>query len=259
MEKLQIIDMDASGIDNMGMCGYKNKNHIGYRRKQEWTKARFAEGMKYKMLVDETGNSIGGIEYIPGEYAWRPVKADGYMFIHCVYIMSKSAKGKGFGKKLVQECIDDALRLKMNGVTAITRKGSWMVGKQLFEKLGFKVTDAVRPDFKLLTLKLDIEACSPKFIGNWDQQLKKYGDGLTIITSDQCPYVIKSVTEILEVAQTDFNILPNVIHLESSEHAKQIPCAFGSFCMIYNGRVVAENPISATRFRNILKKELAIS
>jgi len=257
MDKYKIINTDASNIDNFGMCGYKNKKHIGYKRKLDWTKERFAEGMKYKMLVDESGAAVGGIEYIPGEFAWRPVSADGYMFIHCVYIMSKNVKGKGYGQQLVQECIDDARNLGMKGVAVITRKGSWMVGQQVFEKLGFKVTDAARPDFKLLTLKLDDEACSPKFMGNWEQQLKNYGKGLTIITSDQCPYVINAVTEILDVAETDFNILPNVIHLETSQDAKQIPCAFGSFCMIYNGKVVAENPISATRFRNIMKKELA--
>jgi L-amino acid N-acyltransferase YncA len=255
MDNFRIINTDASNIDNFGMCGYKNKKHVGFKRKLEWNKDRFAEGMKYKMLVDASGNSVGGIEYIPGEYAWRPVKADGYMFIHCIYIMKKDAKGKGYGEKLVQECIDDARKLNMKGVAVVTRKGSWMAGVPLFEKLGFKVTDAARPDFKLLALKFDLESCSPKFSGNWSKTLKNYGEGLTIITSDQCPYLYKSISEIIEVAKNDFGIIPNMIHLENSSQAKQVPCAFGSFCMIYNGKVVAENPISKTRFRNIMKKE----
>ncbi len=204
MDSFRIINTDATNIGNFGMCGYKNKKHVGFQKKLDWTKARFAEGMKYKMLV--------------------------------------------------KECIDDARKSNMKGVAVITRKGSWMAGEPLFEKLGFKVTDTAKPDFKLLALKFNLEACSPKFSGNWGQQLKNYGDGLTIITSDQCPYVIKSVTEILEVAEDEFKITPNIIHLESSSEARQVPCAFGIFCMINNGKVVAENPISKTRFRNIMKK-----
>jgi len=126
----------------------------------------------------------------------------------------------------------------------------------LFEKLGFKITESVRPDFKMMALKFDMEACSPRFAGNWEKELKQYEDGLTIVTSDQCPYVVKSVAEIIEVAETEFKITPNIIHIENSGQAKNIPCAFGCFCVIYNGKVVAENPISKTRFRNIMMKEL---
>lgn len=255
MENLQIIDANASSIHQYGMCGYKNKKHIGYQRKLDWVAKRFDEGMKYKMLVDENGNSVGGIEYIPAEYAWRPVKANGYMFIHCIYIMKKDAQGKGYGIQLVQECIDDARAMGKYGVAVVARKGSWMAGISLFEKLGFKIYESARPDFKLMALKFDMEACSPKFAGVWVKELKRYEDGLTIITSDQCPYVVKSVTEIIEVAETEFEITPNIVHIEDSEQAKTVPCAFGCFCIIYNGKVVAENPISKTRFRNIMKKE----
>jgi GNAT superfamily N-acetyltransferase len=239
------------------MCGYKNPKHIGYQLKIDWVKERFGEGMKYKILVDADGNALGAIEYIPAEYAWRPVKADGYLFIHCIYIMKKNAQGKGYGMQLVNACIEDARSQGKYGVAVIARKGSWMAGFSLFEKLGFKVYESARPDFKLMALKFDMEACSPRFSGLWVKELQKYKDGLTIFTSDQCPYVIKSVTEIIEAAETEYKITPTIIHLENSEQAKKVPCAFGCFCMIYKGKVVAENPISTTRFKNIMKKVLA--
>ena len=31
---------------------------------------------------------------------------------------------------------------------------------------------------------------------------------------------------------------------------------FGSFCLIYNGKIISHHPISNTRFMNIMKKEL---
>jgi len=256
MEDYRIIDTNAANIANFGMCGYKNPRHIGYQRKIDWVKNRFNDGMKYKVLLDADDNALGGIEYIPAEHAWRPVKANGYMFIHCIYIMKKSAQGKGFGMQLVNACIDDARKQGKYGVAVIARKGSWMAGFSLFEKLGFKVAESVAPDFKLMALKFDMEACTPKFSGVWVKELQNYNDGLTVITSDQCPYVVKSVTEIIEVAESEFQITPNIIHIENSEQAKKVPCAFGCFCIIYDGKVVAENPISKTRFRNIMNKEL---
>jgi hypothetical protein len=172
--------------------------------------------------------------------------------------MKKEAKSKGYGMQLVQECIQEAKRMGKHGVAVIARKGSWMAGVSLFEKLGFKVYESARPDFKLMALKFDMEACSPKFAGIWVNELKQYQAGLTVITSDQCPYVVKAATEIIEVAESDFKITPNIIHIEDSSQAKSVPCAFGCFCIIFNGRVVTENPISKTRFRNIMKKELEI-
>jgi len=31
------------------------------------------------------------IEYIPGKYAHRPVDAEGYMFIHCIFVASNGS------------------------------------------------------------------------------------------------------------------------------------------------------------------------
>jgi ribosomal protein S18 acetylase RimI-like enzyme len=257
MKNYKIIDTDAGNIGNFGMCGYKNPKHTGYQRKIEWVKERFGEGMKYKILLDADGNAVGAIEYIPAEYAWRPVDADGYLFIHCLYIMKKPARDKGYGVKLVNACIEDARARGKYGVAVIARKGSWMAGFSLFEKMGFKAYESARPDFKLMALKFDMESCSPRFSGLWVKELKQHEDGLTIFTSDQCPYLVKSVIEIIEVAESELGITPNIIHIENSEQAKKVPCAFGCFCMIYKGKVVAENPISKTRFKNIMKKELA--
>ena len=42
-------------------------------------------------MIEQAGYQ-GMIEYVPGEYAHRPVNAVGYMVIHCIflYIMDES-------------------------------------------------------------------------------------------------------------------------------------------------------------------------
>ncbi len=253
---LTIVNTDATNIHQFGMCGYKDPKNPGYQNKLDWLKQRYDEGLRYKMLVSEKKGAIGGIEYIPGEYAWRPVVADGFMFIHCIFIIPKEVKGQGYGKKMVEACISDARQSGMKGVAVVTRKGTWMAGKELFLSLGFEVTDTAKPDFELLTLKFDPSTPGCKFTSGRENSLKKYSKGLYIITSGQCPYTQKAVVEIGEAALKDYGIDPTIVHLENASQAREVPCAFGSFCMIYNGKIIADHPISQTRFRNILGKML---
>jgi hypothetical protein len=64
------------------------------------------------------------LEYIPGKYSHRPVDAEGYMFIHCIFVGFKNEyKGKGYASSLIDECIKDAKKAKMQGVAVVTRKG----------------------------------------------------------------------------------------------------------------------------------------
>jgi GNAT superfamily N-acetyltransferase len=256
MEKIEIIDTNADNICEYGFCGYKDIKQEGYKRKIDWLKKRFSEGMKFKVLYSAKDGAVGFIEYIPGEYTWRAVEASGYMVIHCIVIMKREYKGKGYGILLVEECIKDAKRGKMHGVAVITRKGTWMAGKELFLGKGFEVVDQAPPDFGLLVKKFKKSASSPKFKGDWDKRLRKYDKGLTIILSDQCPYVAKSVKEISETAQKKYGIKAKITELKNCKEAQNAPSAFAIFGLIYDGKLLADHPISNTRFVNIMEKEL---
>jgi hypothetical protein len=256
MKGIEIVDTNEDNILNYGVCGYKNIKKAGYPEKIEWLKDRFKEGMKLKILYSEKDGTQGMIEYLPGEYCWRPVEADGYMFIHCVFVGFKRAyKGKGYASQLLDECIKDAKNQNMPGVAVVTRKGAFMAGKEIFIKNGFEVVDSAPPDFELLVKKFNEKAPTPKFRGDWEKRLNKYKKGLTIIRADQCPYTVKNVNEISETAKKMYGIKPNIVDLKSSEEAKKSPCPFGTFCIIYNGKIVAHHPISKTRFQNIMNKE----
>ncbi len=257
MENVRIIDANASNIHEYAMCGYKNIKHEGYKRKIEWLKQRFLEGMKHKVLFSQKDGAVGAIEYVPGEYTWRTVEANGYMVIHCIYIMSRKYKGKGCGELMLEECLKDAKEENMQGVAVVTRKGTWMAGKELFVKNGFDVTDKAPPDFELLAKKINKNASSPKFKGDWEKRVAKYNKGLIIFSSDQCPYTAKAVKEISETAEENYGIKPNIIELKESRDARdKSPCAFGTFCMVHNGKLIAEHPISKTRLKNIMNKLL---
>jgi hypothetical protein len=177
------------------------------------------------------------------------------MFIHCVFVgFKKEYKGKGFASSLIDECIKDAKKNDMLGVAVVTRKGSFMADKDIFIKKGFQVIDSAKPDFELLVKKFDSNSKNPKFKSNMTNNLKKYQKGLYVIRSPQCPYTEKNVNAILESAKNKFNLKPNLVDLLDSNAVQDIPCAFGTFCIIYNGEIISHQPISNTRFENIMKK-----
>ncbi len=253
----EIIDTSADNILDYGICGYKDIRKAGYPEKIAWLKDRFTEGLKIKTLYSGRDGTQGMIEYIPGEYCWRPVEASGYMFIHCILSGFKNVyKGKGYGSLLLEECISDAKKHGLYGVAVVTRDGPFMAGKELFMKHGFGVLENAPPDFQLLVKEFSRNDLTPKFKGKRKDLLMQYGEDLTIIRADQCPYTVKNVREISETAKNGYGIKTQVISLKNCEEAQNSPCPFGTFCIIYRGKIISYHPISGTRFNNIMKKEL---
>jgi GNAT superfamily N-acetyltransferase len=254
---VEIIDTHLDNILKYGICGYKDLKHEGLRRKIEWLKDRFTEGMKIKTLYSDVDGTQGMIEYLPGEYSWRPVIASGYMFIHCIFVgFKRDYKGKGYGSLLVEECLKEAREKNMNGVAVVTRDGPFMAGKELFVKLGFEIVDTVPSDFELLVAKFDEKAPAPRFKEGWEEKLNQYSDGLTIFQSDQCPYLAKCIPEISETAERVYGIKPRIIEIKNCRDAQDSPCGFGVFGIVYNGKIIAEHMISSKKFSNIMSKEL---
>ena len=65
--KVEILDTNPDNICDYGFCGYKNIKQEGYKRKIDWLKKRFSEGLKYKILHSGEYGDVGLIEYIPGD------------------------------------------------------------------------------------------------------------------------------------------------------------------------------------------------
>lgn len=258
MPEIEIIDLNPDNIADYGVCGYKDlKKHKELRKKIEWFKAYYPKGLRIKILMSKKGGYQGMLEYIPGKYAHRPVEAEGYMFIHCIFVgFRKEFKGQGMASLLLDECIKEAKDKDMLGVAVVTRKGPFMAGNDIFLNKGFEVVDSAKVDFNLMVKKFDEKSQDPQFKADMEESLKKYSEGLTIIRSVQCPYTEKNVKSIIEAAHDKYKLKTNLIDLNDAFDVQNSPCAFGSFCLIYNGEILSYHPISKTRFENIMKKAL---
>jgi hypothetical protein len=251
---IQIIGLTPENIADYGVCGYKDvEKHLELRRKIDWFTKYYHLGLRIKAIITDNGEYQGMLEYIPGEYAHRPVNAHGYMFIHCLFVGFKSKfKGKGLASALIDDCILDSKNAGLCGVAVVTRNGSFMAKKDIFLKKGFRQVDSAKPDFELLVLKFDENAPDPSFKEITTKNFS--GRGITILRSPQCPYSVKNVEAILLTAKK-LNLDHALVELDDHLSTQQSPCAFGTFCIVGNGKVLSHHPISNTRFENIIRKE----
>jgi len=234
MSQLKIIDVNAHSVEKTGFFCYMSKRKTdGFQRKLAWLKARFAEGMQLKLLeLPERGF----IEAIPGEYAWRAVNAEGYLFIHCLWVVGKS-RGQGASGQLLDACIQDARQRGLHGVAMLTSERVWLAGKQVLLRHGFVSVEEF-PPFNLMVLKFD-DFPAPTFAGNWDEKARQFGSGLTVIQSDQCPYIPDATRTILDFA-AEHNIPARVVELRTSQEVRDLsPSPYGIFSVVFNGKLMA--------------------
>jgi hypothetical protein len=255
-EKIKMIDITPKNLHESPICGLKNVEHEGRIRKANWLKTYFKKGMKAKLLLTEKNIQLGYIEYIPGQYSWRGIEADGYMFIHCLWTYWKKYKKKGYGRLLIQTCIDDAKKEKYKGVAVVAREKPWLANSQIFLKNGFKIVDTAPPDYELLVKKFNKSAPNPKFKNSWNKKLKKYGNGLIIIRSNQCPHTIRFADKIAETARKIYKLKPQIVEIKTYKQAQNAPTPYSAFAVIYNSQLLADHQISATRFKNIMDKTI---
>lgn len=230
----EIIDVTADTVEKTGFFCYMSKRKSeGYVRKLGWLRERFAEGMRIKLL---SLPERGFIEYTPGEYAWRAVHADGYLLIHCMWVVGKS-KGKGFGAALLDQCVADAERAKMRGVAIVTSEGVWLAGRRLLDTQGFECVDTAPPSFSLMVKKLG-KYPSPTFAGGWEDKARLFGEGLTVIRSDQCPYIVDATAHAVAGARSA-GVESRVLELQSRDDLLRLsPTPYGVFGLVHDGALL---------------------
>ncbi|MFW9779498.1 MAG: GNAT family N-acetyltransferase [Candidatus Heimdallarchaeota archaeon] len=238
----KIVNITDQNVENYDLLCYKSKKKsLGYLRKLEWFKEQYKAGLRIKLLLvrERKGlTSRGFIEYVPGEYSWRAIDAAGYMVIHCLWVVGRN-KGKGYGRKLIKECLNDAK--DMNGVAVVTSEGTWLPGRKIFEKSGFEKVESVFSDIELYVYRFSENSALPRF------NLDKFGkanreNGFVIFKSNQCPYTYASMNEIEEYAK-EKDIPLEVSVISSSSEAQNVPHPYGTYCVVLDGQILSYRPI----------------
>jgi len=230
------------------LCGHSPTYRPGYDRKVAWLRARLGEGMRYTLL-QVNGRNAGMIEVLPGEHAWRGVEANGYLFIHCFWVVGRNRK-QGYGRQMLQACLEDAKGT--NGVAVVVSKAHWLPTPRVFLRNGFELADQAPPSFDLLVRRFDPDAPLPRF----KRVEAKPPPGLTLYHSDQCPYM-QNLPAIVQGVGERLNLPVNIIHLDSPQAAQNSPCAYGVLGIFHDGELLTYRPAGTKKLLELLEAKLA--
>lgn len=211
-------------------CAIADKKHqCGVDVKRAWLGDRIDEGHVFRKL-NEKGKVF--IEYAPLEKAWVPVVGDGYSYIYCLWV-SGSFKGRGYGKELIEYCIEDAKKHNKSGICTLSsiKKKPFLSEKKFMQKYGFETVDIV-DEYELLAISFN--GTKPKFAENAKKQTIS-SETLTIYYGLQCPYIPNCIEQIEAYCKAS-NIPLNLIKVDTLEKAKELPCIFNNWAVFYRGK-----------------------
>ncbi len=233
-------------------CAISNEKDVQVVSKKSWLRDRLGEG-----LVFLKGNVRGKcfIEYIPAEYAWAPIDADGCMYIDCLWV-SGQFKGHGYSNLLLDECIHDSRDKGMKGLVALSskKKAGFLSDPKYMKYKGFELADAADPYFTLLYLPFDADAEKPRFKDS--VKSAHHGDmpaGFTLYYTDQCPFTAKYVP-LLEAVARENGAELKTVHIVTREEAQGAPSPFTTFSLFHNGEFVTHEIQSEKKFAELIAR-----
>lgn len=248
---MNIIDVTKDNLQEEHICCAisDKKGETCVSSKKAWLQARFAEGLVFKKL-DERGKVF--IEYIPVENAWAPVKAPGYMYINCFWVSGKF-KGQGFGKALLQECIEDAKAKGKKGLVVLSseKKMPFLSDPQFLKLQGFTTADTAPPYFELLYLPFEKDAPVPAFQETVKQAKTNEAERFVLYYTNQCPHTDKYAPLLATVAK-EKGVPFKLIKIETKEQAQSAPTPFTTYSLFENGQFLTNEILSVAKFEKLL-------
>lgn len=218
--------------------------------KKAWMKERFEDGLVFTKLAVR-GKVF--IEYIPAEAAWSPIQADGYIHINCFWVSGQYTK-QGFGKQLLQSCIEDAKAKGKVGITVLSssKKLPFLSDPKFLKYQGFQVADTIG-EYELLYLPFSKGAMKPIF-----QMSAKKGEieeqGMVLYYTAQCPFNEKYAPQLKQWANklgTDVTL----IKITSTTQAQQAPTPCPTYSFFHHGKFVTNEIFSEKKFNKYIEAQ----
>jgi len=233
---MEIIKLTDKNIQDEHICCAisDKKCRDGYEKKKEWLKTEFKNGYTFRKL-DVRGKVF--IEYVPIESSWLPLEGKNFMVINCFWV-SGQFKGKGNGKKLLQECINDAKN--MDGIIAISsdKKQPFMTDPKFLKYQGFEIIDKAPPYFKLWGLKTNKNAEFPRILETAKLGTCPDKNGITAYYSNSCPFTDFYTNQLLREYAKKKNVPLTINHIRNQDDGQKMPIPWIINSVFYKGELV---------------------
>ena len=231
-------------------CAISNNKDVQVASKKAWLAERLKEGLVFLKSV-ERGKCF--IEYLPAEMAWNPIKAEGWLYIDCLWV-SGSFKGHGYSNDLLAACIADGKAQGKKGlcILAAAKKKPFLADPKYLKHQGFSVCDEADNGIQLWCLPFDPEAAKPAFKA-CARHPHSDAPGYVLYYTSQCPFNAKYVP-IVERTAREQGIPFRAIHLESREAAQNAPTPVTTYALFYNGEYLTNEQMNDTKFLKLAGK-----
>ena len=229
-------------------CAISNNRDVQVSSKKAWLADRFDEGLVFLKSV-ERGKCF--IEYLPAEYAWVPINADGYMYIDCLWV-SGSFKGHGYSTELLDACIEDSKEKGKKGlcILAAAKKKPFLADPKFLKYKGFNVCDEADNGIQLWYLPFGNEAERPGF-----RECAKHPHieekGYVLYYTSQCPFNAKYVP-VLEQTAKENDIPFHAIHIESRGEAQNAPTPITNYALFHDGEYMTNEQMNDKKFLKLV-------
>ena len=246
---MELVKLTHDNIDQEHICcAISSSKDVQVLSKKNWLKERLDEG-----LVFLKGSVRGKcfIEYIPAEYAWAPIQAEGYMYIDCLWV-SGQFKGHGHSNLLLNACIEDSKAKGKKGLVVLSsrKKMGFLSDPKYMEYKGFKTADISDPYFELLYLPFEEGAEQPRFHSTVREH-SALPKEFALYYTNQCPFTAKYVPVLEEMARARSAVF-QAVHIQTREAAQSAPSPFTTFSLFYDGQLVTHEILSEKKFDKIL-------
>ncbi|RGY98703.1 GNAT family N-acetyltransferase [Clostridium sp. AM58-1XD] len=244
------INITAENLADEHLCCIirSKKSHPGIEAKKKWLSERLNEGHVFRKL---NAKATVFIEYAPLESAWAPITGANYLYIYCLWVTG-GCKGKGYGKELMEYCLEDARKQGRSGVCMLGAKKqkSWLSDQSFARKYGFETVDTTEDGYELLALSFD--GTKPQFTESAKKQQIE-SEILTIYYDKQCPYILQKIEKIKENCAA-LTVPLDLIEVDTLQKAKALPCVFNNWGVFYKGKFVTVNLVDSPYIEKLIKK-----
>lgn len=228
-------------------CAISNNKDVQVASKKAWLADRFDEGLVFLKSV-ERGKCF--IEYIPAEFAWNPIDADGYVYIDCLWV-SGSFKGHGYSNDLIGECVRDSREKGKLGLCILSsaKKKPFLADPKYLAHKGFSVCDEADNGIQLWYLPFSPGAPKPRF-KECARHPHTDEKGFVLYYTNQCPFNGKYVPIVEKTAA--YNGIPfRAIRLSTREEARNAPTPVTTYALFRDGEYLTNEQMNDSKFLKI--------
>ena len=246
---MQYIQVTRDNLENEHICcAISNNKDIQVASKKAWLAQRFDEGLVF-LKSTERGKCF--IEYIPAEFAWNPIDADGYMYIDCLWV-SGSLKGHGYSSDLLSECIKDSKNKGKLGLCILSsaKKKPFLADPKYLGHKGFKVCDEASNGIQLWYLPFEENAPKPQF-----RQCAKEphisDKGYVLYYTSQCPFNAKYVPIVEQTAKQQ-GVSFKAVHITDRQAAQNAPTPITTYALFCDGEYLTNEQMNDKKFLKLI-------